>query len=353
MQTNASTPLSNVWYVAAPSGSVSRGQMKKVTMLGQALILGRGSDGVVFALKDFCPHRGMPLSYGKFDGKEIECCYHGWCFDTKGSCTKVPSLTPEDKVDVTRIRTGYFPCKEDNNAVWVYIPEAGKKLSANDETPEFTPTPGPTLKPFVHVTSVLMPCDIDHAVIGLMDPSHGPFVHASWWWRSRKSIRLKEKAFEPTARGFRMKSHKPSSNSRAYRVLVGGDVTTEITFELPGLRTEHIMVGDKHIVLLTALTPVDDKSTMLHQFIYTDMMLLNLLIPLVMPFGKAFINQDLQIVKKQQEGLQGEHPSLMLLGGADTQALWYFRLKKEYHAAQEAGAMFENPISAKTLRWMS
>ena len=110
MQTNASTPLSGFWYVAAPSGEISRGQMKKITMLGQQLIVGRGDDGAVFALKDFCPHRGMPLSYGKFDGKEIECCYHGWCFDTKGSCTKVPSLTPEDTVDVSRIRTGYFPC---------------------------------------------------------------------------------------------------------------------------------------------------------------------------------------------------------------------------------------------------
>jgi phenylpropionate dioxygenase-like ring-hydroxylating dioxygenase large terminal subunit len=353
MQTNASTPIYNIWYVAVPSGDIVRGQMKKVMMLNQALLIGRGSDGAVFALKDFCPHRGIPLSYGKFDGQQIECCYHGWCFNTQGACTKIPSLTPEDTVDVSRIRTGYYPCKEDSGAVWVYMPEAGKKLSASDEAPEFFPTPGPAEKSFTHVTSVLMPCNIDHAVIGLMDPSHGPFVHASWWWRSRTSIRLKEKAFEPTQRGFRMKSHKPSSNSKAYKILVGGDVTTEITFELPGLRTEHITVGGKHIVLLTALSPVDDANTMLHQFIYTDMALVKFLIPLVMPFGKAFINQDLDIVKKQQEGLRDEHPSLMLLGGADTQALWYFRLKKEYQAAQEAGVHFENPLPAKILRWMS
>lgn len=349
---NSTKPLTGFWYVALPSGEVARGQMKKVTMLGQQLIIGRGDDGSVFALRDFCPHRGIPLSYGKFDGKEIECCYHGWCFDTKGTCTKVPSLTPEDKVDVSRIRTQYFPCKEDNNAVWVYIPEPGKKLNASDPAPEFFATPGPVEKPFMHVDSVLMPCNIDHAVIGLMDPSHGPFVHASWWWRARKSIRLKEKAFEPTARGFRMKSHKPSSNSRAYKIL-GGDITTEITFELPGLRTEHISVGDRNIVLLTALTPIDDGSTLLHQFIYTDIGFIKLLLPLLKPFGKAFIDQDLQIVKKQQEGLKGEHPSLMLLGAADTQALWYYRLKKEYYAAQESGAPFENPISAKVLRWLS
>jgi len=37
-------------------------------------------------------------------------------------------------------------------------------------------------------------CGIDHAVIGLMDPAHGPYVHAHWWWRKtpageRKTLR--------------------------------------------------------------------------------------------------------------------------------------------------------------------
>ena len=34
-----------------------------------------------------------------------------------------------------------------------------------------------------------------------------------------------------------MASHKPSSNSFAYKIL-GGDLTTEIRFELPSLRFE-------------------------------------------------------------------------------------------------------------------
>ena len=30
-----------------------------------------------------------------------------------------------------------------------------------------------------------LPCSVDHGIIGLMDPAHGPFVHQAWWWRSR------------------------------------------------------------------------------------------------------------------------------------------------------------------------
>ena len=62
-----------------------------------------------------------------------------------------------------------------------------------------------------------LPCNVDHGIIGLMDPAHGPFVHQAWWWRSGASIHEKEKKFEPieTTRtwekcGFRMSAHAPS-----------------------------------------------------------------------------------------------------------------------------------------------
>jgi phenylpropionate dioxygenase-like ring-hydroxylating dioxygenase large terminal subunit len=341
--------LYHCWYVATHGEQVARGTMRPVTMLGQQLLLGRTDDNRVFALRDFCPHRGMPLSYGKFDGSEVECCYHGWCFNAEGQCTKIPSLSPQDKTDITRIRAKSYPCREVEGNIWVYMAEGSR---APEMLPQIPVTPGPESKQFYHVDSVVFPCGIDHAVIGLMDPSHGPFVHASWWWRSKRSMHLKQKKFAPVGSGFRMVSHTPSSNSRAYKIL-GGTPTTEITFQLPGLRTEHITVGKHHIVLLTALTPIDEKNTQLHQFMYTTISLINMLRPLLKPFGKAFIRQDLETVKKQMEGLRGEHPSLMLLGDADQQALWYFKLKKDFLDAQQSGVPFENRLREKTLSWYS
>ncbi len=342
--------LHNLWYIASPAVEVARGKTQKVTLLGQPILLGRAKNGDVFALRDFCPHRGMPLSYGKFDGCEIECCYHGWRFGIDGVCTKIPSLTPEDNIDISRVKATRFPCREENGLIWVYMPPAGSKTQG--PFPDLPVVPGPAHKTFTHIDSVVFPCNIDHAVIGLMDPSHGPFVHASWWWRSTRSIHTKQKQFAPVGLGFKMVAHTPSSNSRAYKIL-GGRPVTEITFQLPGLRTEHITIGKHHIVLLTALSPIDEKNTQLHQFMFTTMPLLNLLRPLLAPFGKAFIRQDLETVKKQMEGLRGDHPSLMLLGDADQQALWYFKLKKDYLESQTTAAPFENRLREKTLRWRS
>ena len=348
MQSNLEL-LRDFWYVAAPSGDLRRGKTLPLTILGEQILFGRDRDGKAFALKDFCPHRGMPLRYGSFDGCEIECCYHGWKFNTSGQCTIVPSLA-DDKTDIGKIRTGTYPCAEADGLIWVYMAESAK------HQPTLPPPVMPASVPggFVHVDSALFPCHVDQAIIGLMDPSHGPYVHKSWWWRSKRSMHLKTKHFAPRAFGFRMVSHKPSSNSRAYRILGGaGERKTEIAFQLPGLRTEHITVGKKTVLLLTALTPIDAHNTMLHQFMYTDIGLMNLLRPLLFRFGKAFIRQDITVVKMQQEGLQPGHPPLMLLGDADAQALWYYRLKKEALAASAEARPFENPLKERTLSWRS
>ena len=342
----------NLWYVAAAGAQLKKGTTLPKTLLGQQVLLGRDAKGQVFALKDFCPHRGVPLRHGSFDGTEVTCCYHGWRFDTAGQCTAIPALPPESNVDITRIKTGHYPCREIDGNIWVYVPAPKTRLP--ETLPEIPAPPIAFKGAYRHVASMVFPCDIDHAVIGLMDPSHGPYVHASWWWRSTRSMHVKQKKFAPHGLGFKMLQHKPSANSRAYKILFGGEsISTEIAFQLPGLRTEHIAIGGHHIVLLTALTPIDNATTELHQFFYTTLPLANLIFPLLKPFGRAFIRQDLEIVRKQQEGLGEDHPGLMLMGDADQQALWYYKLKKDYLAAQQSGEPFINRIPEKTLTWRS
>lgn len=343
---SATELLTDCWYVAAAAGALARGAKLPVTLLGHPVLLLRDTAGAVSALRDFCPHRGMPLRYGTFDGGEVECCYHGWKFDMAGICTSIPSLV-EDKTDIRKIKTGRFVAQEQDGLIWVYIP--GKQAEPLAPPPAM---PAPITGGFRVVDSVPLPCAIDHAVIGLMDPAHGPFVHRSWWWRTKRSMHEKQKQFAPTPRGFKMVRHTPSKNSFAYKIL-GGAPSTEISFQLPGLRTEHITIGRHHVVLLTALTPVDAGNTILHQFMYTTLPLLNLLRPLLMRFGRAFIAQDVRVVKMQQEGLRPGHPPLLLMGDADAQALWYHRLKKEALAAQNEDRAFENPLRPKLLKWKS
>jgi phenylpropionate dioxygenase-like ring-hydroxylating dioxygenase large terminal subunit len=201
------------------------------------------------------------------------------------------------------------------------------------------------------VERIDFPCHIDHAVVGLMDPAHGPFVHKSWFWRSRRSIHEKAKAFGPSELGFVMKRHRPSSNSRAYKVL-GGTPETEIAFRLPGIRTEHIRVGANAVWNLTCVTPVDAATTRITNLFFWTLPWLGLLKPVLRPIARTFLGQDRDVVVMQQRGLRHD-PTLMLIKDADTQARWYHQLKNEYARARTEGRAFENPVRDVVLRWRS
>jgi phenylpropionate dioxygenase-like ring-hydroxylating dioxygenase large terminal subunit len=324
---------------------VRRGGIQAKTILGEPLLIGRDRAGRPFALRDLCPHRGMPLSAGRFDGTEVECCYHGWRFDTGGRCTAIPSLAAGQDFEPGRIKVASYPTREVQGNIWVFL---GTDPNGAPEIPLL-----PDLEdrhPGI-VETTRLDANIDHAVIGLMDPAHGPFVHSAWWWRSRRSAHEKEKAFEPSPFGFTMVRHAPSRNSNAYRIL-GGKPETEISFRLPGVRVEHIRVGRHTVCILTALTPIDDQATEITTALYWTAPLLSVLKPLLRPFVRKFLAQDRDIMTLQQSGLAFQ-PSLMLIDDADTQAKWYHRLKNEYGRARAENRPFVNPVKARVLRWRS
>ena len=341
--------LHNIWYHAMPSAQLRVGRMQKAEILGLPLLFMRDTAGKVSAVRDVCPHRGIPLSYGRFDGTEVECCYHGWRFKTDGQCCAIPSLVGDEGVNVDKIRVRSYLVHEANGQVWVYLSSQGGEGAADIEYIPTLPGIGDRT-PNVTLQSIF-PCHIDHAVVGLMDPAHGPFIHQSWFWRSARSIHEKAKAFAPRPFGWAMVRHRPSSNSKAYKLL-GGVPETEITFKLPGVRVEHIQVGKHHVINLTCVTPVNENQTMVTNSLYWTAPWLNLLRPIVRFFGGVFLGQDKRAVEMQQEGLKHEK-NLLLIKDADTQARWYYQLKREYTTARDEGREFNNPVKECTLRWRS
>lgn len=341
--------LRNVWYMGLPSAELGVNKMKSLKIMGEPVVFYRDSKGKASALRDICPHRGIPLSYGRVVNDQVECPYHGWKFDCSGTCTEIPSLVPDQDLDPKKIKVRSYPTHEAQGLIWVFI---GDKNANPEDAPKI-----PVMKAFGNdvkpkLTYVVnFPCHVDHAVIGLMDPAHGPYVHKSWFWRSEKTMLEKKKQFGPVDYGFQMIRHQPSKNSKAYKIL-GGAPTTEITFTLPCVRVEHVQVGPRNFYSFTALTPVDEKNTRVTQLAYWDLPWLTVLKPAIHMFSKTFLGQDMDAVTKQQDGLQYD-PSLMLIKDADTQAKWYYSLKTEYHAHQEEKRPFVHPVKPTELRWRS
>jgi len=344
--------LTDLWYMAALSASLKPSTVRREMLCGEPVMLGRTKAGAVFALRDICPHRAAPLSAGRIVDGTVECPYHGWRFKPDGVCSHIPSLLQDQDMDVTRIRVQTYPVREQDGLIWVYFASDPKACAPPVLEPPRIPMAGgdghavPRL-----IEAQLFPCEVDHAVVGLMDPAHGPFVHNAWWWRRTSSIHEKAKHHAPSERGFTMATHKPSSNSLLYRIL-GGDLTTEIRFELPSLRFEHIRAGKREVLGFTAVTPKDAHNTLVTQVFYWNSPWLGLVAPFFRPFARAFMGQDRKIVELQNEGLKFD-PSQMLIQDADVPALWYHRLKKTWAESVKTGVPFVNPVQERTLRWRS
>lgn len=344
----------DAWYFVALSRDVKPGSLRRQELMDEPVLIGRTKAGEIFALRDICPHRAAPLSAGRIverdgEGETVECPYHGWRFRTDGACTAIPSLVDDQAFETDRIRVRSYVARESQGMVFVWASSDPRGAGEPDhEPPVFPGVVGGDAR---LVEWMDFDSHIDHAVVGLMDPAHGPFVHQQWWWRSEHSMHEKSKAFEPREQGFAMVRHAPSSNSRAYKIL-GGAPATEITFRLPGYRWEHIQVGEKQVLALTCLTPVTATKTRITQIFWSDHWVFGIAKPFLRMGVVAFLKQDGGMVNLQNEGLRYD-PALLWIDDADVQAKWYQQLKREWARSRAEGRAFINPVKPRVLRWRS
>ena len=335
--------LRDFWYLATPGTRLASGTTRAVTLLGEQVLMGRRTDGSVFAFADACPHRGMPMRYGGFDGQTLRCGYHGWAFGSSdGVCTEIPSLA-EAVAEPGRFRLTAYPVREVQGNVWVFV---------GTGTPGEVPVvPGFEGAPRVAVTERFR-CGVDLAAAGFFDPGHPAFVHTSRWWKRNPAanLRPKEKGFEPDGMGFRMLRHHLKHGANPYRLL-GRNVFIDIGIQLPGVRIEHIQ-GDRHAAgVLAAATPVSETETDVHYCVYWTVPWLGALRPAAWWMACDFLRQDRDVA-----GRMMDNPvpwTAMYVGDPDTQIRWWLRLKRELLASRAEGRDFVNPLRAQTLRWRS
>lgn len=345
--------LEGFWYIAAESSRIRPGRLVSATLLNQPLVLFRDQSRMLCALEDRCPHRGVPLSAGWHEGDSIRCRYHGWRFDSLGSCAEVPSLA--DGPPPTSICARSYPVQEQDGWAWVYI---GQDSSAK-------PTSGPPLLPLPPTASrlstarasVCVNARMDFVVDSLVDPAHVPFVH-NRFFRQKRVAKLKEKEFTRLPLGFRTVSENTQlPNTFVFRILGAGakQATTSVDFFLPGIHLETLQVGQRFGSIMLIATPLTPETTRLDitvgwNFLQWSAPLSKLLVRLT---ARTTLGQDRAILELQERG--NRQTSTMNVGmEMDTLAVWYRRLKKYYLNQQAGVANLEHPVPERTtLRWVT
>jgi len=162
--------LHNAWYMGAWADELTEGPVGRM-VVGEPVVLFRSEDGRAAALKDACPHRGVPLSLGEVEDELIACPYHGLRFDREGVCRKNPHVKgPPDRLKMKR-----FQVEERDNIIWVWM---GEDVACDaDLIPDyslFSSNDG-----YVTVRGHLE-IDADYRLVidNLMDLAHAEYIHS-------------------------------------------------------------------------------------------------------------------------------------------------------------------------------
>ncbi|MFJ2740027.1 Rieske 2Fe-2S domain-containing protein [Streptomyces sp. NPDC087440] len=171
--TSASTPFArNQWYVAAHAHEVGRELLGR-TILGEPVVLYRTEDdNTPVALADHCVHRRFPLSESRLDGDRIVCGYHGFTYDTTGTCVSVPG---QKRVPRTA-RVASYPLVEQDAVIWIWI--GASELADSGAIPRARHLADPA---WTTVTG-MEPIDGDYGLLvdNLMDLSHETYLHGGY-----------------------------------------------------------------------------------------------------------------------------------------------------------------------------
>ncbi len=169
----ASLGFRHYWYPVLESRRL-RKRPRAVTLLAEKIVLVRDR-GKAYALRDRCPHRGVPLSMGRcvFPGM-VTCAYHGWTFDL-ASGELVAALTdgPDSPIcgkPEARVQT--YPVEERAGLIWVYVGDEPRPPVEND-IPEDLLRPDAVVEPMVD----LRPGNWRYAMENAVDEAHAKHLH--------------------------------------------------------------------------------------------------------------------------------------------------------------------------------
>ncbi|TNC20460.1 Rieske 2Fe-2S domain-containing protein [Amycolatopsis alkalitolerans] len=142
----------------------------RTRLLGEDLVAFRDTNGEVGLVVEACPHRGASLYFGRNEERGLRCPYHGWKFDTEGTCVDMPS-EPATSTFKDRVRLTSYPVHESGGIVWAYLGPAETVTPFRDFGTETLPPER------VYARKQLARCNWVQTMEGNLDSSHISFLH--------------------------------------------------------------------------------------------------------------------------------------------------------------------------------
>lgn len=247
--------LLNEWFPAAWSSSLPENKLQSLRVLGQDLVLWR-TNGTVHAWKDLCVHRGAKLSLGKIlrtdKGECVVCPYHGWEYNSRGECVRIPAH-PEQPPP-SRARAETYAARDKYGLIWVCL---GKPAG---EIPAFPEAEAPELR-IIRVGPYEFHAQAPRIIENVMDMSHLPFAHGGLLGDPAKA-EIGEYTVTTTTEGIVARDipiWQPDPEGTGRPAMVHYSFWLERPFAMRFSKT----LSDQRYTTLAAVTPVDAECSLL------------------------------------------------------------------------------------------
>jgi ferredoxin-NADP reductase/nitrite reductase/ring-hydroxylating ferredoxin subunit len=108
---------STAWYPVARSDDLPARHVYHGQVLGREVAIWRADDGYVNVWENRCLHRGVRLTLGLNEGRELRCQYHGWRYANRtAGCTYIPAQPADSPARTVCNLT--LPAVERHGLVW-------------------------------------------------------------------------------------------------------------------------------------------------------------------------------------------------------------------------------------------
>jgi phenylpropionate dioxygenase-like ring-hydroxylating dioxygenase large terminal subunit len=161
--------LRNIWYVAGWASEFdSPGPLGRM-IADEPIVLYRKRDGKLVALADRCAHRWAQLSFGRVEGDDLRCMYHGAKFAADGRCVEIPGQDRIAKMFCVRS----YPVIEKHRFTWIWM---GIPALAD---PNLIPDLSMLDQPWRRIYHGSLDYEANYSLINdnLLDLSHIAFLH--------------------------------------------------------------------------------------------------------------------------------------------------------------------------------
>ena len=127
----------NHWYPALFSSELAEGKPVEATLLGESILINR-VDGVAYAIRNRCLHRGVKFSHRLECHKHgtITCWYHAFTYDWK-SGQLVDIITNPSSALIGKHKLQTYPVTEAQGLVFVFVGHEAPPELAADVPPGF------------------------------------------------------------------------------------------------------------------------------------------------------------------------------------------------------------------------